>query len=118
MMPGSRSLRAALGATVDIWNRVTAVEARHRVTPAREPDTGFSLAVATWASGRSLTEALVLAGERGQLLSPGDFVRWNRQVIDLLEQIRLCVGTDTRLGGTARAAVKAIRRGVVAAELG
>ncbi|WP_168707308.1 DEAD/DEAH box helicase [Gordonia paraffinivorans] len=117
-MPGSRSLRVALGATVDIWNRVTAVEARHRVTPTREPDTGFSLAVATWASGRSLTEALVLAGERGQLLSPGDFVRWNRQVIDLLEQIRLCVGTDTRLGGTARAAVKAIRRGVVAAELG
>lgn len=117
-LPGSTSLRTAMAATVDIWSRVTAVESRHRVTPTREPDTGFSLAVATWASGRSLSEALLLAGERGQLLSPGDFVRWNRQVIDLLEQVRLCVGTDTRLGGTARSAVKAIRRGVVAAELG
>ncbi|OCH79682.1 RNA helicase [Gordonia sp. UCD-TK1] len=117
-LPGSSSMRAAMAATVEIWSRVTAVEQRHRVSPTREPDTGFSVAVATWASGRSLGEALLLAGERGQLLSPGDFVRWNRQVVDLLEQIRLGVGSDTRLGGTARAAVKAIRRGVVAAELG
>ncbi|MCG7630825.1 DEAD/DEAH box helicase [Gordonia McavH-238-E] len=117
-LPGSSSMRAAMAATVEIWSRVTAIEQRHRVSPTREPDTGFSVAVATWASGRSLGEALLLAGERGQLLSPGDFVRWNRQVVDLLEQIRLGVGSDTRLGGTARAAVKAIRRGVVAAELG
>ncbi|MFT4395601.1 DEAD/DEAH box helicase [Gordonia lacunae] len=117
-LPGSSSMRAAMAATVEIWSRVTAIEQRHRVSPTREPDTGFSVAVATWASGRSLGEALLLAGERGQLLSPGDFVRWNRQVVDLLEQIRLGVGSDTRLGATARAAVKAIRRGVVAAELG
>ncbi|MFE0747958.1 DEAD/DEAH box helicase [Gordonia sp. NPDC058843] len=118
VLPGNSSMRAAMSATVEIWSRVTAVEQRHRVSTTREPDTGFSVAVATWASGRSLGEALLLAGERGQLLSPGDFVRWNRQVVDLLEQIRLGVGSDTRLGGTARAAVKAIRRGVVAAELG
>ncbi|MCR5976503.1 DEAD/DEAH box helicase [Gordonia jinghuaiqii] len=117
-LPGSTSLRTAMAATVEIWSNVTAVESRHHVSPTREPDTGFSVAVATWASGRTLGEALLLAGERGQLLSPGDFVRWNRQIVDLLEQIRLCVGTDTRLGATARAAVKAIRRGVVAAELG
>ncbi|WP_439032941.1 DEAD/DEAH box helicase [Gordonia terrae] len=118
VLPGNSSMRTAMAATVEIWSRVTAVESRHRVSTTREPDTGFSVAVATWASGRTLGEALLLAGERGQLLSPGDFVRWNRQVVDLLEQIRLGVGTDTRLGATARAAVKAIRRGVVAAELG
>ncbi|WAC55431.1 DEAD/DEAH box helicase [Gordonia sp. SL306] len=116
-MPGNAAQRDALARTVEIWREVTAVESRHRVDPTREPDTGFSVAVSLWASGRSLTESLAAAGERGQLLSPGDFVRWNRQVIDLLEQIRLGVGADTRLAGSARAAVGAIRRGVVAAEL-
>ncbi|NED69706.1 DEAD/DEAH box helicase, partial [Streptomyces sp. SID10244] len=84
-MPGNAAQRDALARTVEIWREVTAVESRHRVDPTREPDTGFSVAVSLWASGRSLTESLAAAGERGQLLSPGDFVRWNRQVIDLLE---------------------------------
>ena len=117
-MPGNAALRRALSATVEIWQDVTAVEARHRVSPTRPPDTGFSVAVSLWVSGRSLTESLAAAGERGQLLSPGDFVRWNRQVVDLLEQIRLGVGDDSPLARPARSAVGAIRRGVVAAELG
>lgn len=117
-MPGNAALRRALADTVDIWRALTALESRHRVDATREPDTGFSVAVSLWASGRTLTESLAAAGERGQLLSPGDFVRWNRQVVDLLEQIRLCVGPGTRLADSARAAVAGIRRGVVAAELG
>ena len=117
-MPGNTALRTAIAETVDIWHQVTDVERRHGVSPTREPDTGFSIAVSLWASGRSLTESLAAAGERGQLLSPGDFVRWNRQVVDLLEQIRLGVGDDAPLARSARSAVGAIRRGVVAAELG
>ncbi|MGV9825639.1 MULTISPECIES: DEAD/DEAH box helicase [unclassified Gordonia (in: high G+C Gram-positive bacteria)] len=117
-MPGSVALRTAIADTVQIWRAVTAVETSHRISPTREPDTGFSVAVSLWVSGRSLTESLAAAGERGQLLSPGDFVRWNRQVVDLLEQIRLGVGDDAPLSVPARAAVRAIRRGVVAAELG
>ncbi|MXP22133.1 DEAD/DEAH box helicase [Gordonia sp. HNM0687] len=116
-MPGNAALRGALADTIDIWRDLTIVESRHRVDATREPDTGFSVAVSLWASGRTLTESLAAAGERGQLLSPGDFVRWNRQVVDLLEQIRLCVGPGTRLADSARAAVAGIRRGVVAAEL-
>lgn len=117
-MPGNAAMRTAMSQTIDVWREVVAVEGRHHVSPTREPDTGFSVAVSLWASGRSLTESLAAAGERGQLLSPGDFVRWNRQVIDLLEQIRLGVGADAPLASTARAASSAIRRGVVAAELG
>ncbi|MDL9946151.1 DEAD/DEAH box helicase [Gordonia sp. ABSL11-1] len=117
-MSGNVALRTALARTVDTWRDVTHVESRHRVDPTREPDTGFSVAVSLWASGRSLTESLAVAGERGQLLSPGDFVRWNRQVVDLLEQIRLGVGPEARLASSARSAVGGIRRGVVAAELG
>lgn len=117
-MPANAGVRAAMAATAAVWTEVTEVERRHQVTPTREPDTGFSVAVSLWASGRSLTEALAAAGERGQLLSPGDFVRWNRQVVDLLEQIRLGAGPDSPLGSVVRSAVGSIRRGVVAAELG
>lgn len=116
-MPGNTALRTAIAETVEIWRDLTTVENRHRVTPTREPDTGFSIAVSLWVSGRSLAESLAAAGERGQLLSPGDFVRWNRQVVDLLEQIRLGVGDDSPLAASARSAVGSIRRGVVAAEL-
>jgi len=41
-------------------------------------------------------------------------VRWCRQVIDLLEQLRDVVGSDAPVGGAAKEAVKAMRRGVVA----
>lgn len=117
-MPGNTALREAMSDTIEVWRRVTDIERRRRVPTTREPDTGFSVAVSMWASGRSLTDSLAAAGEAGQLLSPGDFVRWNRQVSDLLEQIRLGVGADAPLATTAGKAVGAIRRGVVAAELG
>ncbi|QKT07426.1 DEAD/DEAH box helicase [Gordonia sp. X0973] len=117
-MPGSAALRGALADTARIWRDVVEVELRHGVTPTREPDTGFSVAAAMWASGRSLAESLMAAGEAGQLLSPGDFVRWNRQVIDLLDQIAGCAGSGERVAATAIAAIRAIRRGVVAVEIG
>ena len=116
-MPGNKALRDALSATVDVWNATNAIQDRHGVVQTREPDTGFCVAISAWASGRSLREALLAASERGQLLSPGDFVRWNRQVIDLLEQIRGSVDPDAPLAGAARRAVKGVRRGVVASEL-
>jgi ATP-dependent RNA helicase HelY len=44
-------------------------------------------------------------------LAPGDFVRWTKQVIDLLDQIGSTGDGDLR--GTAVAAIAALRRGVV-----
>ncbi len=117
-VPGNPRLREALTETVQVWQRLNETERRHRVPATREPDTGFSVAVSLWSSGRSLTDSLAAAGLAGQLLSPGDFVRWNRQVIDLLEQIRIGVGPDAPLATAAARAVGSIRRGVVAAELG
>ena len=121
-MPGSRQVRDALTATLEVWERTNEVQKRHaekgsEVIQTREPDTGFCAAVSSWASGRSLTEALTAASAGGQMLSPGDFVRWNRQVIDLLEQIRGSVDPDAPLAGAARKAAKSLRRGVVAADL-
>jgi len=45
-------------------------------------------------------------------MSAGDFVRWCRQVIDLLDQVRTVA--EPALSSTAKAALAALRRGVVA----
>ncbi|MFT3715166.1 MAG: DEAD/DEAH box helicase [Gordonia sp. (in: high G+C Gram-positive bacteria)] len=121
-MPGSATVRNALTDTLAVWERTNEVCERHtaegsEVIGLREPDTGFCAAVSAWSAGRSLSEALTAASAGGQLLSPGDFVRWNRQVIDLLEQIRASVDPETPLAGAARRAAKSLRRGVVAAGL-
>ena len=46
-------------------------------------------------------------------MTPGDFVRWCRQVIDVLEQIKK-TGYSDEIRDNASRAVDAIRRGVVA----
>lgn len=111
-------LREALVQTHRRWRDLAKVEARHSVSSTREPDAGFSTAAYAWASGRPLAEVLALAGDRGKPLPAGDFVRWSRQVVDLLEQIRLTAAPGSPLRTAARKAVNGIRRGVVAAELG
>ncbi|WOC14093.1 DEAD/DEAH box helicase [Gordonia sp. MP11Mi] len=116
-MPGNRALRDALTGTLEVWEATNRVQERRGVVQTREPDTGFCAAVSAWASGRSLREALLAATEQGNLLSPGDFVRWNRQVIDLLEQIRSSVDPNAPLASAAKRAVAGVRRGVVASEL-
>ena len=62
-----------------------------------------------------MVEALIAGGDKGDALSAGDFVRWCRQVIDLLDQLREGAD-DPVLAETAAKAVRAIRRGVVAVD--
>jgi ATP-dependent RNA helicase HelY len=67
-----------------------------------------------WARGQSLSAVLTAADQNGQELSAGDFVRWCRQVLDLLDQIVGVAGRDSEVGRTAAGAITAVRRGVVA----
>jgi ATP-dependent RNA helicase HelY len=60
-----------------------------------------------WARGGSLSDVLYEAD-----MAAGDFVRWTKQTIDLLDQ--LSVVADGHVGRTARQAMNAIRRGIVA----
>jgi ATP-dependent RNA helicase HelY len=46
-------------------------------------------------------------------MSAGDFVRWAKQTIDLLDQLSV-VAEDAALARTARAALDGVRRGIVA----
>ncbi|UGQ54009.1 RNA helicase [Rhodococcus qingshengii] len=109
------ALRHALNDTQRLWSELRSDEIRHKLPPTREPDLGFVTAVYHWASENSLVDALIAAGVQGRALSAGDFVRWCRQVIDLLDQVRL-TSTDADVAKTAARAVAAIRRGVVAVD--
>ena len=103
----------AMNATWRVYTELTADEQRHRLPPTREPEAGFALAVHQWAAGAPLGYCMAAANEAGAELTPGDFVRWCRQVIDLLQQVAK-TGYDGEIQRNARRAIDAIQRGVVA----
>ena len=105
----------ALTATWRLWAELEDDERRHKLDRTREPDAGFVWPVFRWARGETLEKVLTAAESTGYELSAGDFVRWCRQVVDLLDQIKDVVGRADPVGSAAAKAVTAIRRGVVAA---
>ncbi|SFQ55566.1 ATP-dependent RNA helicase HelY [Amycolatopsis arida] len=111
----SGAVPAAWEETVRLWAELAEDERRHRLDRTREPDAGFAWPVYRWARGESLEKVLTAAEANGQELSAGDFVRWSRQVIDLLDQVREVLGRQDPVGAAAGDAVRALRRGVVAA---
>ncbi|MEG8180857.1 DEAD/DEAH box helicase [Nocardia terpenica] len=108
-------IRRAVGGTIGVWSELRTDEARHKLPPTREPDLGFVTGIHKWARGDGLAESLLASGDQGNPLSAGDFVRWCRQVIDLLDQIH-STADDPEVASTAAKAVRAIRRGVVAVD--
>jgi ATP-dependent RNA helicase HelY len=95
-------------ATMDrLWGELDEVEKEHHLSFLRQPDPGFAAAAHAWARGRPLEQ--VLSAD----LTPGDFVRAIKQLIDLLDQIAAAAGAAPA-AATARRAITALRRGVVA----
>jgi ATP-dependent RNA helicase HelY len=92
--------------------RLLEVENRHGVPDSRDLDLGFAWAAYRWADGQHLDRVLAGAEEAGTDLSGGDFVRWARQLVDLLDQVAAVA--DAPVADVARAAVGRVRRGVVA----
>ena len=105
-LPSGRS-REVLAGMVRVWGELDAVEKDHQLSFLREPDLGFAWAAHAWARGQRLEKLL------SPELTPGDFVRAVKQLIDLLDQIAGAAG-PAPVAGTARAAIEAMRRGVVA----
>ena len=99
--------RAAMEATGELWAQLSDLEAEHRLPESNPPSTGLALATQLWARGGQLDAVL-----READLAAGDFVRWMKQAIDLLDQISIVA--DGPLGRTARAAIDDIRRGIIA----
>jgi len=111
-------LRRALAAVRRLSGQLRVDENRHRIAPTREPDEGFVTAAYKWATTGDLAAALEAADPTGgSPLSAGDFVRWCRQILDLLDQVRLAA-PDAGLRAVAKRAIDDVRRGVVAVDFG
>jgi ATP-dependent RNA helicase HelY len=106
-VPGG-TVRAVLDAQLLLWARLRDAESAHSLAFLREPDAGFAWASWRWAGGADIEQILLDDPD----LAPGDFVRWCKQLLDLLSQVVLIADEPVR--STARAAVSAVRRGVVA----
>ncbi len=99
--------RDALGTTTALWSELDDREQQNHL-PGSEPiSASLSLAMYDWAKGRSLERVLEEAH-----LAAGDFVRVTKQTIDLLDQISIVA--ESPIGATARTALDAVRRGIVA----
>ncbi|MDN5916504.1 MAG: DEAD/DEAH box helicase [Pseudonocardia sp.] len=105
----------ALERTVELWSDLDADQRRHKAERTRQPDLAFAWPMHRWARGESLAQVLEAAERNGHELSAGDFVRWCRQVLDLLDQIAGVAGRSSEVGRAAHRASGAVRRGVVAA---
>ncbi|MGB8941273.1 MAG: DEAD/DEAH box helicase [Streptomyces sp.] len=109
------TVKAALGEMVRIWGRLDALEEEFKINQAegvgqREPDLGFAWAAYMWASDKGLDEVL-----REIEMPAGDFVRWCKQVIDVLGQISAAAPREgSTVAKNARKAVDQLLRGVVA----
>jgi ATP-dependent RNA helicase HelY len=107
-LPSGR-VREALTELSHRRDRLHAEEAAAGLDLLRETDPGFAWASWRWASGHPLDAVL-----RDGTMAPGDFVRWVKQLIDLLDQIAVAAPDASPVRATARKAVDALRRGVVA----
>jgi ATP-dependent RNA helicase HelY len=110
-----------LAAMVRTWGELDQLEKDNDLSFLRQPDLGFAWAAYRWARGTRLETVLDEAPD----LTPGDFVRSVKQLIDLLDQIASAIPADPpnpqddpssspTLATTARAAIDAMRRGVIA----
>jgi ATP-dependent RNA helicase HelY len=100
----------AYDAMVRRWSQLEDSERAHTLPTTGAPDAGMAWMMHRWASGQRLEVVL-----RDSEIAAGDFVRRCKQVIDLLGQIG-DAAPDTTLSVTARRAMDAVLRGVVAAD--
>jgi ATP-dependent RNA helicase HelY len=98
-----------LAATTRTWGELDQLEKDNDLSFLREPDLGFAWAAYRWTRGARLESVL----DESPDLTPGDFVRSVKQLIDLLDQIASAAHDRDGLAATARAAIDAMRRGVI-----
>jgi ATP-dependent RNA helicase HelY len=96
-----------LAATVDLWHDLEGLRHDHKLGQTLPLDFSLAQPIYRWASGAKLDTVL----ESADLLA-GDFIRWTKQIIDVLDQIAQTAGPE--LATTAKAAVDKVKRGIVA----
>jgi ATP-dependent RNA helicase HelY len=93
-----------------VWAGIAADESSYGLELTREPDLGFAWPIYRWARGEPLSKVLASANTMDGEMPAGDFVRWARQVIDLLGQI---ADASPELRSKARQASQLIDRGIL-----
>jgi ATP-dependent RNA helicase HelY len=105
----SGPVRPTLSSLTRLWATLRDTERDHRLDFLREPDSGFAWAAWRWAQGATLDQVL-----NDVDMAPGDFVRWMKQLIDLLDQVAQATPELSPVHTSAGQAIKQLRRGVVA----
>jgi ATP-dependent RNA helicase HelY len=100
----------AVSAMGRVWSELEDRERDLGLPLTPDPDAGMAWMMHRWAGGQRLEAVL-----RGQDMAAGDFVRRCKQVVDLLDQVG-DAAPEPQLRATARKAVDAVMRGVVAAD--
>ena len=90
-----------------LWDDLENLAKKHKLPHSSKLEMDLSYPIHRWATGAKLD--LVL--ESADLL-PGDFIRWCKQIIDLLEQ--LAKASEGPISSKARDAVDLVKRGIVA----
>ncbi|CEA08133.1 ski2-like helicase [Arthrobacter saudimassiliensis] len=103
------ALEESMDIIVRQWSNLTDVEESEKIGVTAEPELGLVWPMYKWASGRHLQAAL-----HGTELAAGDFVRWAKQLIDLLDQLAKVPDLPAGLRRRCLDAIALVRRGVVA----
>jgi len=99
--------REVLEQTELIQEELVELQTKYSLAIETELDLGLSWPIYRWATGARLDDVLKVSG-----LLAGDFIRWSKQIIDLLDQ--LAQGADAELAETAYNAMDLVKRGIVA----
>ncbi len=103
----SNAFATAFNKTAELWADLDDMEREQGMAGSSELALGLSSAVWQWASGQSLGAVLDIAE-----IPAGDFVRWAKQAIDVLEQI--ASSAEPQLATVAYEAMDKMKRGIVA----
>jgi ATP-dependent RNA helicase HelY len=105
---------AAVDACHKLWAEIESDEAAHGLALTREPDAGFAWPMYRWARGEPLARVLASGHNLDTDMPAGDFVRWARQVLDLLGQLADTSTASAGVRAAARSAIGSVNRGVLA----
>lgn len=83
------------------------LQSKYRLPKEQRLQLEIAWGVYRWATGAKLQDALKITG-----LLAGDFIRWSKQIIDLLDQIS--VSADAQVAETSYKAIDLVKRGIVA----
>lgn len=97
----------ALIETEHIQQQLQEKQENYRLPKDQRLQLDMAWGVYRWATGAKLNDALKLTG-----LLAGDFIRWSKQIIDLLDQIS--VSADSQVAQTSYEAIDLVKRGIVA----